>query len=504
MSDMRADKVRVRIAPAPTGHMHLGNARTALFNWLFARHHGGKFILRIDDTDEERSSEESIKAILDALRWLKMDWDEGPEVGGPYGPYIQSQRIDIYRRYARKLVEDGRAYYCYCTREELAAEREEARKQGKPFKYSGRCKGLTDEERRRFESEGRVPTIRLNLEAAWDSSEGKIVVDDLVLGEVEFKLSAFDDFIILKSTGMPVYNFATVIDDHLMRITHVIRASEHLSNTPKQILIYKALGVKPPLFAHVPMVLGSSKGEKLSKRHGAVSVEWYRDEGYLPEAMINFLVRLGWSYDDKEEIFSLDDLIEKFDLNRVGKSGSVFDIKKLNWLNGKYIMMMSLSERTDAVIPFLEREGLIRREEITPQRRKWLERMVEAVGDRMTKLSDIVTYTSYLFVEEIEYAKDGIKWLSREHVPGMLREVRDVLAGVDPFDAEHIERALREYIERSGIKPIQVMQPIRVALTGKTVGPGLFDVIELLGREKVLYRLEKGAREALNLQRAEA
>ena len=363
---------------------------------------------------------------------------------------------------------------------------------------------MTDEERRRFESEGRVPTIRLNLEAAWDSSEGKIVVDDLVLGEVEFKLSAFDDFIILKSTGMPVYNFATVIDDHLMRITHVIRASEHLSNTPKQILIYRALGVEPPLFAHVPMVLGSSKGEKLSKRHGAVSVEWYRDEGYLPEAMINFLVRLGWSYDDKEEIFSLDDLIEKFDLNRVGRSGSVFDIKKLNWLNGKYIMMMSLSERTDAVIPFLEREGLIRREEITPQRRKWLERMVEAVGDRMTKLSDIVTYTSYLFVEEIDYAKDGIKWLSREHVPGMLKEVRDVLADVDPFDAEHIERALREYIERSGIKPIQVMQPIRVALTGKTVGPGLFDVIELLGKERVLGRLERGAREALKLQQAEA
>ena len=501
---MRTDKVRVRIAPAPTGHMHLGNARTALFNWLFARHHGGKFILRIDDTDEERSSEESIKAILDALRWLKMDWDEGPEVGGAYGPYIQSQRIDIYREYARKLAQEGKAYYCYCSREELAAEREEARKRGKPFRYSGRCKNLTEEQRRRFESEGRVPTIRLDLEAAWDSLEEKIVVDDLVLGEVEFKLSAFDDFIILKSTGMPVYNFATVIDDHLMRITHVIRASEHLSNTPKQILIYMALGVQPPLFAHVPMVLGSSKGEKLSKRHGAVAVEWYRDEGYLPEAMINFLVRLGWSYDDKEEIFSLDDLIEKFDLSRVGKSGSVFDIKKLNWLNSKYIMMMPLPERTDAVIPFLEREGLIRRDQITTQKRRWLERMVEAVGDRMTKLSDIVTYTSYLFVEDVEYTKDGLKWLSKEHVPEMLREIGEELAKLEHFDAEHIEKAIRGYVGRSGIKPIQVMQPIRAALTGKTVGPGLFDVIELLGKEKTLERLEKGAKEALKLRQADA
>jgi glutamyl-tRNA synthetase len=482
--------------------MHLGNARTALFNWLFARHHGGKFILRIDDTDEERSSEEAIKAILDALRWLKMDWDEGPEVGGPYGPYIQSERIGIYREYAHKLVEEGKAYYCYCTREELAVEREKARKQGKPsFKYSGKCRNLTDEQREAFEAEGRKPTIRLNLEAAWDSSEETIVVHDLVLDDVEYKLKAFDDFIIMKSTGMPVYNFATVIDDYLMRITHVIRASEHLSNTPKQILIYRALGVEPPLFAHVPMVLGSSKGEKLSKRHGAVAVEWYRDEGYLPDAMINFLVRLGWSYDDREEIFTLDELIEKFDLDRVGKSGSVFDIKKLNWLNGKYIMMLSLSERTDAVIPFLEREGLIRREEIAPKRRRWLERVVEAVGDRMTKLSDIVTYTSYLFVDEIEYAKDGLKWLSREHVPGMLREVRERLAEVEPFDAEHIERAIREYVGEAGIKPIQVMQPIRVALTGKTVGPGLFDVIELLGKEKVLLRLERGAEESERIKK---
>ncbi|RKY04992.1 glutamate--tRNA ligase [Candidatus Poribacteria bacterium] len=491
----RTDEVRVRIAPAPTGHMHLGNARTALFNWLFARHHGGKFIVRIDDTDLERSSEEAVKAILDALRWLGMDWDEGPEVGGPYGPYIQSQRLDIYREYAKKLVEGGKAYYCYCTKEELDAMREEARKRGRPFKYPGKCRNLTPEERERFEREGRRPTIRLNVEAAWGSREGKIVVHDLVLGDVEFDVKEFDDFIIMKSNGMPVYNFATVVDDYLMRITHVIRASEHLSNTPKQILIYKALGVEPPKFAHVPMVLGSSKGEKLSKRHGAVAVEWYRDQGYLPEAMINFLARLGWSYDDKEEIFTVEELIEKFDLDRVGRSGSVFDINKLNWLNKQYIMMMPLSKRTDAVIPFLERAGLIKREEITPEKRRWLEKIVEAVGDRMTTLADIVDYTYFFFTDEFEYSEEGLrKWLSKEGVPEMLEEVKELLAGVEPFERGEIERALRGYVEGKGLKAIRVFQPIRVAITGKTVGPGLFETIELLGRERTLGRLERAIR----------
>lgn len=314
---------------------------------------------------------------------------------------------------------------------------------------------------------------------------------DLILGDVKFEGEEIDDFIIVKSDNTPLYNFTTVVDDALMDISHVIRAQEHLSNTPKQILIYKALGLEHPRFAHVPMVLGGSKGEKLSKRHGAVGVSQYRDEGYLPEAMVNFLARLGWAYNGQEEIFSVDELIEKFDLNRVGKSASVFDLNKLRWLNSEYILRLGIPERTDAVIPFLRKAGLLNGD-ISHQRRIWLEKMVEVVGDRLKTLSDIVDYTSYLFVDDFEYDADAVKkWLKKAYVPEMLRELKGTFEKIGHFSESSAEAAIRGFLDKTGLYGIKALLPIRVALTGKTVGPGLSEVMALLDKDKVLRRFDK-------------
>ncbi len=481
--------IRVRFAPSPTGFLHIGGARTALFNWLFARHHIGTFILRIDDTDEERSTEESMREIYDSLKWLGLDWDEGAIVGGPYGPYVQSERGSIYRKYAQKLIESGNAYNCYCTPEELNQMREQAQAEKRPPRYNGKCRNLTAEDRRKLEAEGRKPAIRLKI------PEGIIVVQDLILGESKIKSSALQDEVIVRSDGSPLYNLTSIVDDIEMHISHVIRGAEHLNNTPKQLLICRALGIEPPQFAHVPLVF-DNKGEKLSKRrHGdLVAVGKYRDEGYLPEALINFLVRLGWSYDDKEEIFSVDDLIEKFDLGRVGKSGSVFDIKKLQWLNGQYVMLLEPPARTDAVIPFLQRDGLLEAE-LSPERRAWLEKIVEAVGERLTTLADITTYTSYFFTDDFEYDPQAVKkWWTKDNPAEILGGLRDVLAAIEGFEVEKVEGAIWTYLDEKGIQRIKGMQPLRIALTGKSVGPGLFDIITLLGKEKVIERLERAIR----------
>jgi len=467
------DKVRVRFAPAPTGYLHVGGARTALFTWLFAKHNNGKFILRIDDTDEARTKEKYKQEIIESMLWLGLVWDEGPNVGGPCAPYIQSQRMELYQNYVQQLLDNDKAYYCYCTVEELS----------KQHGYDGRCRELTEEQRKKYEAEGRKPAIRFRVD------EESVIFHDIIVGDVSE--SELDDFIIVKSDERPLYNFSSVIDDHLMEISHVIRASDHISNTPKQILIYRALGWEPPEFAHVPMVLGSSKGEKLSKRHGATSITQYKADGYLPEAMVNFLARLGWSYDDKQEIFSVNELIDKFELSRVGRSGSVFDMQKLNWLNSKYIMKMSLSERTDAIIPFLQREELIE-DDISEQKRIWLEKVVDAVGDRMTKLTDIVNLTEDFFVEEFDYDEKAVKkWLRKDYAPELLESMKTIFSQVEPFDEKQIENALREFVEKSEISPIKVLQPIRVAVTGKSVGLGIFETLSILGKEKTLKRLEK-------------
>ncbi|MGQ9609768.1 MAG: glutamate--tRNA ligase [bacterium] len=474
--------VRVRIAPSPTGYLHLGLARTALFNWLFARHNKGTFIFRIDDTDVARSTEESLKQILDSFKWLGIDWDEGIEKGGNYGPYIQSQRLDIYNDYALKMINMGKAYYCYCSQEELEEERKKAQEMHKPYVYSGKCRDLTTEQKNKYESEGRKPSIRLKAD------DKVIVVKDLVKGDVEFRTGLLGDFIIVRPSGMPMYNFASAIDDMLMKITHIIRADEHLSNTPKQILIYEAFNCPLPEFAHVPLVLGS-KGEKLSKRHGATSIEEYRKAGYLPSAMINYLVRLGWSFDDEREIFTIDELIENFSLDRVGKSGSIFDQQKLLWLNGEYIMKMDIDERTKAVLPFLREAGFIG-ENITSEQYEWIKKIVVAVGERLKLLSQINEYAGFFFTDKIKYDEEAVnKILRKDNVSTILEKLRDKFQNIEPFDENNLENAIKASGDELGINPGKQIQPLRVALTGKSVGPGIFETLTLLGREKVIKRI---------------
>lgn len=480
-----SEKIRVRIAPSPTGYLHLGLARTALFNWLFARHHNGTFIVRIDDTDEERSTEGSLQNILESLKWLNMDWDEGIEKGGNYGPYVQSQRLDIYQEYAQKLLDSGWAYYCYCSQEELEAERKQSQAEHKAYIYSGKCRNLSAEDKRKFEAEGRKPSIRLRVE------DKVITVHDIVKGDVEFRTGLLGDFIIVRPSGMPMYNYASAIDDMLMQISHIIRADEHLANTPKQILIIEALNSPLPEFAHVPLVLGG-KGEKLSKRHGATSAEAYKEMGYLPEAMINYLVRLGWSYDDESEVFSVDELIQKFTLDRVGKAGGVFDQQKLLWLNGEYIMKMDMEARTKAVIPFLQKAGLLA-EEISPEKFKWLKEVVKAVGDRLKTLAQILDYSGFFFVDKLEYDEAAVKKrLKNPGVPEMLEKIKAKLQAVEPYDEANLEETVRIFAEEEGLSGGQIIHPLRVALTGKAVGPGIFETIALLGKEKVTRRLEEG------------
>jgi len=418
------------------------------------------------------------------MRWLGLDWDEGPEVGGPHAPYFQSERTNIYKEYIQKLLDGGHAYYCYCTKEEIDAEK--AKVGIWDYRYDGKCRQLTEADKRRYEAEGRKPTVRLKI------TGDTIVVPDLIKGYVEFKAETLDDFIIVRSNGTPLYNFTSVIDDSLMQITHVIRGDDHLSNTPKQILIYQSLGFEVPKFAHAPTVL-DKEGQKLSKRrHGElVAIDYYQKSGYLPEAMVNFLVRLGWSYDDKEEIFTVDELIQKFDIGRVGKSASIFDIQKLQWLNREYIMKRNIHERTDLVIPFLRKAGLLNDDELTADRRAWLEKLVEAIGDRMTTLADIETHSSFFFADELEYDEKAVqKSLKKDFVPCMLQNLKSIFANLEPFDENAIEAKIREYAEQSGLGG-KVMLPIRVAITGKSTGPGLFESLALLGRDKVLQRIDK-------------
>lgn len=477
--------IRVRIAPSPTGYLHLGLARTALFNWLFAKHHKGTFVLRVDDTDVERSTEESLANILDSFRWLGITFDEGVGIGGDFGPYKQSERLDVYHDYAEKLLEIGAAYHCYCTKEELNEERKQAKEQHKAYIYSGKCRNLTAEDKEKYEAEGQKPSIRLKVENA------VITVHDVVKGDVDFKTGLLGDFIIVRPSGMPMYNFASAIDDITMQTSHIIRADEHLANTPKQILIYEALDCPLPVFAHVPLVLGK-KGEKLSKRHGATSAEEYRKQGYLPEAMINYLVRLGWSYDDQTEIFTIDELIEKFTLDRVSKGGGIFDQQKLLWLNGEYIEKMDIDARTKAVLPFL-REARLIGEDVPPEKYEWIKEIVTAVGDRLKTLAQIVDYAGAFFVDELEYDEKAVqKRLKKDYVPQMLENLKGIFQTTDPFDETNLEETIRSFAEESGLSASKIIHPLRVALTGKSVGPGIFETVVLVGRERAIQRLDKG------------
>ncbi|MHB8157851.1 MAG: glutamate--tRNA ligase, partial [Desulfocucumaceae bacterium] len=414
-------EIRVRFAPSPTGPFHIGGARSALFNWLFARRHGGTFIVRIEDTDLERSTRESEENILASLRWLGLDWDEGIEAGGPHGPYRQTERLDLYTGCARQLLESGQAYYCYCSEEELAAERERLMAAGDLPRYTGRCRNLCEEEKSAMESQGRRPVIRFRVPAG-----ETVVVNDLVRGEVSFECSGIGDFVIVKSDGIPTYNFAVVVDDHTMSISHVIRAEEHLSNTPRQVLIFQALCWDLPIFAHVSLILGKDRS-KMSKRHGATSIEQYMNLGYLPEALVNFLALLGWSPQGEEEVLSLDQIKDQFSLDRVAKNPAVFDLDKLNWLNGQYIRHTPVEKLTSLAIPYLRQGGYIKKE-INPELRTWLEAVLSIVKDYINNMSEVTDHVDMFFAETISPADEEARYaLADEHAPAVLSLLRDKL-----------------------------------------------------------------------------
>jgi len=477
-------EVRTRFAPSPTGHLHIGGARTALFNYLFAKRYGGKFILRIEDTDLERSSIEPEKVIIESLRWLGIEWDEGVEVGGPYGPYRSTERVDIYKKYVDVLFEKGYAYYCYCTEEELEAQRQELLSKGQMPRYLGKCRNLTEEQKRRFEQEGRKPTVRFKV------PEGvKIVVHDLVRGDVEFLSDDIGDFVIVKSDGIPTYNFAVVIDDHLMKISHVIRGEEHLSNTPRQILIYNALGFELPQFAHVSLILGKDR-TKMSKRHGSTWVEQYRDQGYLKEGLINFLALLGWSPPEDREIFDMEYLIENFSLERVSKNPAIFDIDKLNYINSQHIKLKSLDELTQMCIPYFVEAGYIKEDE-AKSKFEWLKKIVKSVYEGLDYLSQIKDRVDIFFNNEVKIeedeAKEVLKW---DHVKDLINVFENKIRQMNELTPEAIKLLFKEIQKETGYKGKNLFMPIRVALTGKTHGPELVEIIEIVGKENILKRLE--------------
>ncbi len=466
-----SDNVRVRFAPSPTGFLHIGGARTALFNWLYARQAGGTFILRIEDTDRTRSTDEYIGAILEGMEWLGLDWDEGP--------FRQTDRFDVYRSYAEKLVQEGKAYYCYCSPEELEDRRKEAIAAGKPQKYDGRCRKLKEP------VPGVSPVVRFMM-----PQEGHTVIDDLIKGKVVFENAQLDDLIIVRSDGTPTYNLTVVVDDVDMGITQVIRGDDHLNNTPKQVQIYRAFGYRVPQFAHLPMILGADK-TRLSKRHGATSVMAYHDMGYLPEALLNYLVRLGWSYGD-QEIFSQEELIRYFSFENVGKAAAVFNPEKLLWLNGQYIMRMSPEKLADLVMPFLVQEKVLGAGESVDK--TWLSGAVKTLQERSRTLGELAQSLRYYIAEEVEYdEKARSKFLDRKSLP-LLSELRDALDHATDFSAAELEKVFTLIMERRGIKLGALAQPVRVAMTGGTVSPGIFEVIEIIGREKTLKRLDKAIR----------
>lgn len=486
-------KVRVRFAPSPTGYLHVGGARTALFNWLFARHNGGTFVLRIEDTDLARSTDESTQAILDGLSWLGIDWDEGPGVGGPHEPYFQTKRLQTYRDYADRLIAAGRAYKCYCSPEELDARREQALREGRPPMYDGRCRMLTDEDRRRLEEdEGRTPVVRFHA-----FSEGTLEFRDLIHGKVRFENKVVDDFVIIKSDGVPTYNFAAVIDDALMEITHVIRGEDHLSNTPKQIQLYRALNLPTPQFAHIPMILGSDR-TRLSKRHGATSVMQYKEDGFLPEAMLNYLALLGWSYNATDNLFSKEQLIEYFTLDKVSKNPAVFDRKKLEWMNGVYLRQIDPKRLAVLAVPYLTQAGLIPPEP-GEETLALVEKVVSALQTRIRELSEVSDAAGYFFTDSFRFEELAREMLKRQDLPKLLDALANRLEGLNDFSPEAIELVFQEVLAETGLKPGELIHPVRAAVTGRKVSPGIYEVLSLLGRTRTCQRLREGARLAAEL-----
>lgn len=503
----RPGEVRTRYAPAPTGSLHIGGARTALFNYLFAKKNQGSYILRIEDTDIERSEPKWEKDIMENLKWLGIEWSEGPDVGGPFGPYRQSERKEIYQKYLKKLLEENKAYYCFCSKEELEAERQYQLSIGQPPRYSGKCAQLSKEEVKKFLAEGRPAVIRFRVPPK------KVEFDDLIRGHLEFDASLMGDFVIAKDLTYPLYNFSCVVDDFEMKISHVIRGEDHISNTPKQILLQEALGFSQPKYAHLPLILGPDRS-KLSKRHGAVSISQYRNEGYLPEALINFMAFLGWNPGTEREIYSRASLIKEFSLERVQKGGAVFNIKRLDFLNGFYIRQKSIERLTELCLPYLIEAGLIRSvseeiqypyqisetgEKITLE---FLQKTVSIYQERLKKLSEISELTDFFFKDKLEYEKDLLRWsemtdkeikLSLDKSEKILSKIKtenwkkENLESILMSEAEKFSKEIKKEVENRGY----LLWPLRVALTGKAASAGPFEIAEILGKEKTIKRIRE-------------
>ncbi len=484
-------EMRLRFAPSPTGKIHIGNIRTALFNWLWARTNNQTLVLRIEDTDQERSNREFEKIILKELDWLGIDLDEGPEIGGNFGPYRQSERIGFYKKYLQKLLDEDKAYYCYCTPEELEQMREEAKAKGEMPRYDGSCCNLSDQEAKKLKEEGRSPVVRFRL-----PEKEEIIVKDEIRGEIQFATEVLDDFVIFKSDGMPTYNFAVVVDDALMEITDVIRGEDHLSNTPKQILLYQALDFELPRFAHLPLILDQNKA-KLKKRSDSdyVYVGEFREKGYLPEALFNFLALLGWSSKDEEEILDKKQILDKFDLKDINKSAAVFDIEKLNWMNGKYIRDAELEKIVDLSIPFLQKAGFIE-EKITEDKYQWLKKVIEVGRTGVDYLAQIPEETE-LFFEELKFdnRQKANKEFADEEVELVFNTLKNKLNNIEDFTLDNINNIFSEMRNELDVSPRLIYHPVRLALTGQGSGPEINQIIYILGIKEVKERLDQ----ALNM-----
>jgi len=477
--------VRVRFAPSPTGFLHIGGARTALYNWLYAKQHKGTFVLRIEDTDEARSTDESVGAILESMKWLGLDWDEGPGKENPkYAPYFQMKAHEqgIYKKFADKLLAEGKAYKCYCTPDEVEEMRKKAQAEKKVPKYDGRCRNLSADECLKKEAEGRKCVIRLKV-----PQDGKVSFVDVIRGKIEFDNSMLDDFIIMKASGVPTYNFAVVVDDVRMEISHIIRGDDHLSNTPKQVHIYNALGWKTPVFAHISMILGAD-GARLSKRHGNTSVLEYRNDGYLPEALVNYLALLGWSTEDSQQLFVLSDLIEKFSLERCAKNPAVFDNKKLEWMTGEYIRKIEPAKLGDKFFQWAEATG--NSDKVKNWDRNLASKIIESEHEKFKLFKEIPGLIDFFFNDSVEYIPEAVdKTLKNETAKMVLTETAVRLKDFGDFMAAPLEQYARGLAAEKALKNGQVFHPLRVAISGRTTGPSLFHMMEFMGKDKVIERI---------------
>ncbi len=479
------EKVRVRYAPSPTGNLHIGNARTALFNYLFAKHYNGEFILRIEDTDFKRNKEEGERSQLKYMDWLGIDYDEGIKKEGKFGPYRQSERLEIYQQYAEKLLEENKAYKCYMTAEELEAEREEQIANGLPPRYSGKHANLTKEEQEAFEKEGRKPSIRIRV-----PQDRTYSFDDMVKGHLSFEGKDFGDFVILKNDGVATYNFCVAIDDHLMEISHVLRGDDHVSNTPKQLVVYEALGFEPPKFGHMTLIVNESK-KKLSKRDETIIqfIEQYDDLGYLPEAIFNFIALLGWSPEGEEEIFTRDEFAKIFDEKRLSKSPAFFDNQKLTWINNQYIKKQPLERIVEISLPFLVKSEVATEEEIK-NNRSWFEKLISLYQPQMSYGAEIVELTKLFFKQDLEFGEEEKEILQLDTSKVVFETLINKLENTEDFTAESIKELIKEIQKETSIKGKNLFMPIRIATTGQMHGPELNLSLELLGKEKVINRLK--------------